>query len=90
MSRLIESQKNLKKKLEAYEELLKVEQNNYDNVENVSQALNAAPRYATVGVIDNIMKKNELVKEKQKLIKGKDKAANKKVAMIVTRLHFKR
>ena len=72
------SRKNLKKKLEAYEELLKVEQNNYDNVENVSQALNAAPRYATVGVIDNIMKKNELVKEKQKLIKGKDKAANKK------------
>ena len=71
------SRKNLKKKLKAYEDLLKVEQNNFDNVQNVAQALNAAPRYATVGVIDNIIKKNELIKEKEKLTKGKDKSANK-------------
>ena len=67
--------RNFAKKKEVFEEALKREQDASTSVRNVMQALNAAPKYATVEMIDNLIKKNDLLKEKKELLK-KDKAAN--------------
>ena len=65
----------INRKIELQERRLEVEKQNHQAVRNVAQALNAAPEWATIGMVDMIVEKNELVKEKKKLEK-KDKSAN--------------
>ena len=65
----------INKKIELHERRLELEKSNSQNVRNVAQALNAAPEWATVSMVDMIVEKNELVKQKKELEK-KDKSAN--------------
>jgi len=67
--------RNYANKAKVYKEALEREQGAQDAVRNVMQALNAAPKYATIDMIDNLIKKNDLIKEKKELL-GKDKSAN--------------
>ena len=67
--------RNFAKKVEVYKEALEREQGAQDAVRNVMQALNAAPKWATVDMIDNLIKKNDLIKQKKELL-SKDKSAN--------------
>ena len=67
-----------KRKIKALEKRLEEEKKIEQNVRNIAQAINAAPKYATIDQIDTIMKKNDLVKEKQELLKQKDKVGVKK------------
>jgi hypothetical protein len=63
------------KKIELHERRLELEKQNAQNVRNVAQALNAAPEWATIGMVDAIVEKNELIKQKKELEK-KDKPSN--------------
>jgi len=63
------------RKIELHERRLEIEKQNARSVRNVAQALNAAPEWATIGMVDMIVEKNELVKQKKELEK-KDKSAN--------------
>ena len=67
--------RNYASKAKVYKEALEREQGAQNAVRNVMQALNAAPKYATIDMIDNLIKKNDLIKEKKELL-GKDKSAN--------------
>ena len=67
-----------KRKIKDLQKRLEDEQKIEKNVRNIAQAINAAPKYATIDQIDTIIKKNDLVKEKQELLKQKDKTGVKK------------
>ena len=67
--------KNWKSKFETFTEALEIQEEAHDAVRNVMQAMNAAPEYATISMIDLLIKKNALLGKKKELLK-KDKAVN--------------